>query len=137
MMKKTTRFTWLLLTSLLVSEIGYTSNCASLETAHQCMEIADQMHNAAVSNRHSVCADDMEVASAYIEAASNKLYQEHTREALYLIGHGQYELLAITQARLSCPQLALQAQGFLERVNTLKNVIAGWGLKRKDAIYSF
>lgn len=124
-MKKASRFTCLLITGLLVCQIGYAGSRESHEAEHQCMGIADQLHYLAVSNRDSVCADDMEVASAYMEAAGNKLYQEKNQEALRLIIQGQRELSKISHAQLYCPQLAYGARIYLEHVITLKNEIAG------------
>lgn len=132
-MKRTILLTALLITSVLAGPIGYAGDREN-KAGHQCMEIADPLHNMAMSNRGSVCADDIEVASAYIEAAGNALYREKNQEALRLMYFGARELGEISNVRLYCQRLAIETKNFLGRVLILKNEIAGWHLKQARAL---
>ncbi len=109
-----------LLAGLLLSPISQAENLSRFEIGHQCMEVSNALHTLATHNRASLCATDMEVTSAFVEAAGNELYRGSNTKALRLIINSQNELQGMSGARSYCVPYATDIRFFLNRVNTLK-----------------
>jgi len=128
-MKQIPRISALLVTGLLASQLGYAADLYPGHIAPRCLEIASQLKRFADSNQGSVCRGDIEIASAYVEAAGNELYQEKNELALRSMTYAQHELKEITSTRAYCMRLAPEAKLFLALVITLKSEIEIMGLK--------
>lgn len=109
-----------ILTGLLLSPICHADRNSRVEIGHQCIDVANALHALAGTNRASLCATDMEVTSAFVEAAGNELYRGNSPKALRLIINSQNELWEMREARIYCAPYAKDIRFFLNRVNTLK-----------------
>jgi len=128
-MKLSTRLSAVLVTGLLVSQISHANELNTKEIGHRCMDTAYQLNKLAETHHGDRCAGDIEIASAYIEAAGNEIFQEKNEQALRSITYGEYELNQISRARPYCARIAPQTKTFLARVITLKSEIEMMGFK--------
>ncbi len=109
-----------ILTSLLLSPLCHADRNSRFEIGNQCRDVSNALHALATTNRASLCATDMEVASAFMDAAGNELYWGSSTKALRLIINGQHELGEMSGARIYCAPYATDIRFFLNRVNTIK-----------------
>ena len=119
-MKLSTRLSAVLVTGLLVSQISHANGLNAKEMGHRCIDTAYQLKKLAESHHRERCSSDIEIVSAYLEAAGNEIFQEKNDLALRSITSGEYELNEISKTRPYCARIAPQTKTFLARVITLK-----------------
>jgi predicted NAD/FAD-binding protein len=106
---------------LMLAPLSFAALIDTRTLSHQCMDVAYQLKRLSGSHHGSVCAGDVKLASAYIEATSNELYLHQIPQALHSISYGENELKAITNNRNYCIGLAPEIKPYLANIIVIKS----------------
>lgn len=110
-------------TGLFATQISNANTIAPSYLARQCMDMASQLKKIAEMNRGSICSSDVEVASMFVGAAGDQLYQGKNRLALHSLIKSEHELEEISHFRPYCARFSYEIRPYQLRVNGLINEI--------------
>ena len=91
--------------------------------AEQCRALAHEMRDRAEDNPSNLCAGDIKVAAAYIQAACMNIEQQTFIQALYFMEMADQELDAIGLYDIYCGHLAKDAERYRSKVARLQGEI--------------
>ena len=111
------------LTCLLLTNVSFASSHDTYWIEHDCVRAAGQLHDLIQSKPDDICAGDLEMASAYIEATALKLQHNKIEQALTAIKYGELELKEISTNRSYCASFASSVKPVLAAVIRISSEI--------------
>ena len=111
------------LTSALLSTSALAAPATASLVVSRCSEVSRDIHQLMQSNPDSLCIGDLDVASAYVDAAESLLLRDKVWQAISSIEQGMYELSEISDNRAHCAPLAPRVKHILANLIRAKGEV--------------